>query len=416
MNSKHKGNKTTIKKIKHSNIKDSNSNTLKRSDKRKLTPSYSNIERTIEKIPQYSYRPNNEVKNILFKNNKQNDIYHKLHKKKQSTYDPSLIRKYSYSKININPNFEEKKGIEQHKLRMTWSKRDLNRGFKIKNPTFRYENKVNELNQIINILKCYIQELQLQYNKKIKEIYYEKYELIKRLKKEKQYLIKENKELKFKILELFYIVKDYEKNEIKINNKREKIYSQILQENKYLRKSNCITDNINNSIYKKLINDASLLKEKQLTDNLQEKSLNLKKINNPFIIDDFDSENDKYLNLHKRQITYYNFNNNNDTNSNDENYENFDNKSISSISSLKTIVSISKDYNKDLLDETLKEMTLNNKIMKRNNNSKRNILESEKNKTENNILNSPQILSKKKQQQLYYITSKEEKSKILFTK
>ena len=415
MNSKKLGNKTTIKKSKDY-IKDSNSNTLKRSDKRKLTPSYSNFEKTIEKIPKYSYRPNNEIKNILFKNKKQNDIHQKLHKKKQSTYNTTLNRKYSYSKININPHFEEKKGIENHKLRMTWSKIDLNRGFKIQNQTFGNDNKINELNQIINILQCYIKELQLQYNKKIKEIYYEKYELIKRLKKEKQYLIKENKELKFKILELFYIVKDYEKNEIKINNKREKIYSQILQENKYLRKSNCITDNINNSIYKKLINDASLLKEKQLTDNLQEKSLNLKKINNPFIIDDFDSENDKYLNLHKRQITYYNFNNNNDTNSNDENYENFDNKSISSISSLKTIVSISKDYNKDLLDETLKEMTLNNKIMKRNNNSKRNILESEKNKTENNILNSPQILSKKKQQQLYYITSKEEKSKILFTK
>ena len=418
MNSKNKGNKTTIKKIKQSYIKDGNSNTLKRSDKRKLTPTYSNIERTIEKIPQYSYRPNNEIKNILFKNKKQNELHHKIHKKKESTINPALIRKYSYSKININPNFEEKKGIEQHKLRMTWSKIDLNRGFKIQNTTFGYENKVNELNQIINILKYYIQELQLQYNKKIKDIYYEKYDLIKRLKTEKQYLIKENKELKFKILELFYVVKDYEKNEIKLNNIREKLYSQIIQENKYLRKSNCITDNINNSIYRKLISDSLLLKEKKLTDNLQEKSLNINKINNPFIIDDFESENDKYLNLHKRQITYYNFNNNNnnETNPSDENYEIFENKSISSISSLKTIVSFSKDYNQDLLDDTLKEMTLNNKIMKRNNNSKRNILESEKNKNENNILNSPQTSSKKKQQQLYYITSKEEKNKILFTK
>ena len=68
------------------------------------------------------------------------------------------------------------------------------------------------------------------------------------------------------------------------------------------------------------------------------------------------------------------------------------------------------------VDVNGKEMTLNNKIMKRNNNSKRNILESEKNKNENNILNSPQTSSKKKQQQLYYITSKEEKNKILFTK
>jgi hypothetical protein len=40
MNSKNKGNKTTIKKIKQSYIKDGNSNTLKRSDKRKLTPTY----------------------------------------------------------------------------------------------------------------------------------------------------------------------------------------------------------------------------------------------------------------------------------------------------------------------------------------------------------------------------------------
>ena len=56
MNSKKLGNKTTIKKSKDY-IKDSNSNTLKRSDKRKLTPSYSNFEKTIEKIPQYSYRP-----------------------------------------------------------------------------------------------------------------------------------------------------------------------------------------------------------------------------------------------------------------------------------------------------------------------------------------------------------------------
>lgn len=299
---------------------------------------------------------------------------------------------------------------------MTWSKIDLNRGFKIQNQTFGNDNKINELNQIINILQCYIKELQLQYNKKIKEIYYEKYDLFQRLKKEKQYLIKENKELKFKILELFYLVKDYEKKEINFNNIREKLFSQIIKENIYLRKSNCITDNINISIYRKLINEASLIKEKKLNEKLEEKSINIKNINNPFIIDDLESENDKYSNLHKRQKTYYNFNNNNDTNSNDENYESFDNKSISSISSLKTIVSISKDYNKDLLDDTLKEMTLNNKIMKRNNNSKRNILESEKNKNENNNLNSPQTSSKKKQQQLYYITSKEEKNKILFTK
>jgi len=48
-------------------------------------------------------------------------------KKKQSTYNSSLNRKYSYSKININSHFEEKKN-EHHKLRMIWSKIDLNRG------------------------------------------------------------------------------------------------------------------------------------------------------------------------------------------------------------------------------------------------------------------------------------------------
>ena len=351
------------KKSKVNNIKESNSNIIKRSEKKILSPNYLNIEKTMEKIPQYSYRTNNEIKNIIYK--KENDIFLK---EKENNFPTSLNRKYSYSKISINHNFEEKKG-NFNKLKINWSHKNLNEAFKIKEKTNDYVNQINQLNQIINILFFYIKKSEFEFYKRIKKVYLEKNDFIKKLEIENKMLINENKNLKLKLLELFYYIKSYEKNEMEINNKKQKLYSQIIKENIYLRKSNSLIDKIDNSLLIKLNNEVLFQKEKKLIDkNINDNYLKLNNVNNNQLI--FENINNDDINLHKRQKTVF-FNLNEET-------MNLNNKSISSESSINTIINNNNLNDNDLLEDTLKEMTLNNKTLKRNKNSKRNILELEK--------------------------------------
>ena len=388
------------KKSKVNNIKESNSNIIKRSEKKILSPNYLNIEKTIEKIPQYSYRTNNEIKNIIYK--KENEIFLK---EKENNFPTSLNRKYSYSKISINHNFEEKKG-NFNKLKINWSHKNLNEAFKIKEKS-DYVNQINQLNQIINILFFYIKKSEFEFYNKIKKVYLEKNDFIKKLEIENKMLINENKNLKLKLLELFYYIKSYEKNEMEINNKKQKLYSQIIKENIYLRKSNSLIDKIDNSLLIKLNNEVLFQKEKKLIDkNINDNYLKLNNVNNNQLI--FENINNDDINLHKRQKTVF-------FNLNEENM-NLNNKSISSESSINTIINNNNLNDNDLLEDTLKEMTLNNKTLKRNKNSKRNILELEKKNLEINNINNSLNSSSKKQQQLYYRLSKEENKKILFTK
>lgn len=389
------------KKSKVNNIKESNSNIIKRSEKKILSPNYLNIEKTMEKIPQYSYRTNNEIKNIIYK--KENDIFLK---EKENNFPTSLNRKYSYSKISINHNFEEKKG-NFNKLKINWSHKNLNEAFKIKEKTNDYVNQINQLNQIINILFFYIKKSEFEFYNKIKKVYLEKNVFIKKLEIENKMLINENKNLKLKLLELFYYIKSYEKNEMEINNKKQKLYSQIIKENIYLRKSNSLIDKIDNSLLIKLNNEVLFQKEKKLIEkNINDNYLKLNNVNNNQLI--FENINNDDINLHKRQKTVF-FNLNEET-------MNLNNKSISSESSINTIINNNNLNDNDLLEDTLKEMTLNNKTLKRNKNSKRNILELEKKNLEINNINNSLNSSSKKQQQLYYRLSKEENKKILFTK
>ena len=389
------------KKSKVNNIKESNSNIIKRSEKKILSPNYLNIEKTMEKIPQYSYRTNNEIKNIIYK--KENYIFLK---EKENNFPTSLNRKYSYSKISINHNFEEKKG-NFNKLKINWSHKNLNEAFKIKEKTNDYVNQINQLNQIINILFFYIKKSEFEFYKRIKKVYLEKNDFIKKLEIENKMLINENKNLKLKLLELFYYIKSYEKNEMEINNKKQKLYSQIIKENIYLRKSNSLIDKIDNSLLIKLNNEVLFQKEKKLIEkNINDNYLKLNNVNNNQLI--FENINNDDINLHKRQKTVF-------FNLNEENM-NLNNKSISSESSINTIINNNNLNDNDLLEDTLKEMTLNNKTLKRNKNSKRNILELEKKNLEINNINNSLNSSSKKQQQLYYRLSKEENKKILFTK
>ena len=388
------------KKSKVNNIKESNSNIIKRSEKKILSPNYLNIEKTMEKIPQYSYRTNNEIKHIIYK--KENEIFLK---EKENNFPTSLNRKYSYSKISINHNFEEKKG-NFNKLKINWSHKNLNEAFKIKEKS-DYVNQINQLNQIINILFFYIKKSEFEFYKRIKKVYLEKNDFIKKLEIENKMLINENKNLKLKLLELFYYIKSYEKKEMEINNKKQKLYSQIIKENIYLRKSNSLIDKIDNSLLIKLNNEVLFQKEKKLIEkNINDNYLKLNNVNNNQLI--FENINNDDINLHKRQKTVF-FNLNDET-------MNLNNKSISSESSINTIINNNNLNDNDLLEDTLKEMTLNNKTLKRNKNSKRNILELEKKNLEINNINNSLNSSSKKQQQLYYRLSKEENKKILFTK
>ena len=106
---------------------------------------------------------------------------------------------------------------------------------------FRYKN-------IIKILLFYIESL----NKKIKYFFnknqVEKNNKIKELSLQNKFLINENKNLKFKLIQFFYIMKTYVNNIDKIHeSKYLKIIKGMVTENKFLRSINILPKNINNN-------------------------------------------------------------------------------------------------------------------------------------------------------------------------
>ena len=273
---------------------------------------------------------------------------------------------------------------------------------------FRYK-------KIIKILMFYIENL----NKKIKYFFnknqVEKNNKIKELSLQNKFLINENKNLKFKLIQFFYVMKTYINNGNKIHEEKyQKVIKEMITENKFLRSINILPKNINNAYLSQLQKQIQiekmkkeLLFHKQFTkkeennqnNNNSTNSKDNKDINNPF------NDDESTLNKvsHKRQRTHFNLGKLNEENSiNSVNRDSIgSNKNTSNASSENTAIENknkgkekeslilkhikSKTQSQNALSETLKDMSNYNKSLKKaNNDSKKNVLENKKERELNN--------------------------------
>ena len=265
----------------------------------------------------------------------------------------------------------------------------------------------------IKILLYYIENL----NKKIKMFFnknqIEKNNKIKELSLQNKFLINENKNLKFKLIQFFYVMKTYINKGNKIyEGKYLKIIKDMVTENKFLRSINILPKNINNTYLSQLqkqiqiekmkkellIHKQFTKKEENIQNNNSNQSKENKSDNNLFNTDE--SSINKVS--HKRQRTHFNLGKLNEENSigsiNKENTK-INNSNISNTSSENTVIenkSKEKDKGKEslilkhiknktqsqnILSDTLKDMSNSNKgLKKNNNNSKKNVIESKKEK------------------------------------
>jgi len=190
-----------------------------------------------------------------------------------------------------------------------------------------YKTFVSEVNNIINVLLNYINIIKKEYEKIIVKKVQNKDKEISKLKTEKEYLIKENKDLKYKIIEMFYCIKRYENNKDKNKDKNLKYIKLLINENIYLRNCTDKTNNINKSYFAQLENDIrnqisqkELLIQKKMeeeknnqnvkidniNDNNKEKEQNNDNDKNPFLTINNNSGNNLSSKInHKRQRTQF---------------------------------------------------------------------------------------------------------------
>ena len=179
-----------------------------------------------------------------------------------------------------------------------------------------FNNYKIEMNNTINILINYINIIKKEYEKIILKKLQSKEKEISKLKTEKEFLIKENKKLKYTILQMFYCIKKYEANKNKDKNNEKNslnILKQLIDENIYLRTFTDKTNNINKSYYTILENDIRnqiIQKELLLQKNISEEEKNIEKNdeqivdNNPFKINNNSNNATSKIN-HKRQKTQF---------------------------------------------------------------------------------------------------------------
>ena len=169
-----------------------------------------------------------------------------------------------------------------------------------------------EMNNIINILLNYINIIKQEYEKLIGKKLQSKVKEITKLKTEKDFLIKENKKLKYTILQMFYCIKKFEVNKDQSKEKNSlKVIKSLIDENLCLRKIIIKTNNINKSYYTMLENDIHnqiLQKELLIQKNIEEEK-NIEdngdnNENNPFKLNNNSSSAASKIN-HKRQKTQF---------------------------------------------------------------------------------------------------------------
>ena len=152
------------------------------------------------------------------------------------------------------------------------------------NSTNEYNNTMaEEVNNIMNVLINYIDLMKKEYEKIISEKMQKKEKEIIKLKNENEFLIKENKNLKFKILQIFYYATKYNSNKNNNESKSNYLFKQLLKENLFLRKCLIKSDNLNNDYLLQLENDIiqqfkykELLNQKKILE--EEKKIIIKKM------------------------------------------------------------------------------------------------------------------------------------------
>ena len=267
--------------------------------------------------------------------------------------------------------------------------------FENNNISYDYNNYVGEINNILNIFVNYINIIKKEYEKIIIKKIQNKDKEISKLKNEKEYLIKENKKLKFKIIELFYCIKKYVSNNDKNKEKYSFYVKRLINENKFLRKCIIKTNYINKSYYKELENDICdqiFQKELLIKKNSEEEEKNNKIIedkeesqekfeNNPFKLNNNSNGVNNIIN-HKRQKTQFKLGPNNENN-HKMNEEEKERTTLDVLSGYIKLIN-----NNNMLMSKAKNSSQKNLLLNENNNSndknKEKIHEENKNNISNN--------------------------------
>ena len=287
------------------------------------------------------------------------------------------------------------------------------------NSTNEYNNNtfLEEANNIINVLINYINIIKSEYQKLIeKKLEYKENEIIK-LKNENEFLIQENKKLKYKILEIFYCAKKFYSEKNIDDSKFNFSTKQLLNENLFLRKCVNINSNINNDYLTKLENEIlQQFKYKELLN--QKKILEEEKNNEPsnqnLIAINKEKTENKINNDNNNPFKFINENNANNSNNNKVNHkrqrtqfklnfsENFKNEGINDNNNINEEVQEQEqtnnlinnnDNNADSLSNCLNLMNNNILMSRTKNNSQKNLLIN-KNNNINNDKNENKLINK----------------------
>ena len=355
---------------------------LDRNNKLKLSQNKKNMEINRYYKNNNILNGNNNIPNN-FKNrlNNSKTINHHLKNKNYNTSLQKKIGSKSYVDLFQNNNIYNSNDHIMHGGGKTISNSIYEKIYDFENENFNFSNKANnnnennssneynnnntlaeEANNIINVLLNYIDIIKKEYEKIILEKMQNKEKEIVKLKRENEFLIKENKNLKFKILQIFYCAKKINSN--KNNEESKSTYSikQLLKENLFLRKCLIKSDNINEDYlvqlekdiiqqfkYKELLNQKKILEEEKnneenntkLNNNKEENSINNSNNNNPFKFINENNNNNSNNNKinHKRQKTQYKLNfysqnkkNNIDNNIDDDEFDKNENNEEDSLS------------------------------------------------------------------------------------
>ena len=354
---------------------------LDRNNKLKLSQNKKNMEINRYYKNNNILNGNNNIPNN-FKNrlNNSKTINHHLKNKNYNTSLQKKIGSKSYVDLFQNNNIYNSNDHIMHGGGKTISNSIYEKIYDFENENFNFSNKANnnnennssneynnntlaeEANNIINVLLNYIDIIKKEYEKIILEKMQNKEKEIIKLKRENEFLIKENKNLKFKILQIFYCAKKINSNKNNEENKSSYSIKQLLKENLFLRKCLIKSDNINEDYlvqlekdiiqqfkYKELLNQKKILEEEKnneenntkLNNNKEENSINNSNNNNPFKFINENNNNNSNNNKinHKRQKTQYKLNfysqnkkNNIDNNIDDDEFDKNENNEEDSLS------------------------------------------------------------------------------------
>lgn len=351
---------------------------------------------------------------------KENKVGHHVKKNSEIPLNKEYVN--TFKKLPIQSiNLEEKKSYSVKKNRDSSVNQKRNDNYSLNGSkirpkiepntieAFAEENKC--LKHTIKILGSYITSLNQQFDNKLKNYNKEKDDMIKHLKEKNDFLTKENKNLKLKLLEIIYITKIYDNHENNRDTKTQKFLSQLFTENIYLRKANISLNNISEDLFirkaKTTIN-SNTINDNLNADNKQEQIVN----NNPF--QNYKNDLPQSKAKHKRQRTHVQLN----EIQNDDDDKSSQSKSptiVLTSNSTSTVVESSK--NSDAFGDTLEDLSNFTKTMRRNNDSKKNVFDDIETPKDGVISpTSSQLLSSNKKQ-LYYRTPRDkEKKRIEFTK